>query len=229
VSPTSRRSLLQTTGLAVAAFTGCLDRTALDAPTAGTPTRQRTTDTSAATVTTRPPTEEASETPEPTRPRGDPVSARETYVDGERYTSLPDENAVRVVSAYEHTNHEAVKNGSKPEQEAVYDTVSFERWGHVRCASIAADAVTETTAERLGRDELDASVGVTSRYGGLAVVVARTVTYDRQGNRVSATEVPFEDLVATAPRSVDATVSLATREYETTVPVWTTFFEQWQQ
>jgi hypothetical protein len=101
---------------------------------------------------------------------------RETYVDGERYTALPDENAVRFVSAYKHANHGAVKNDSKPEQEAVYDTVSFGRWGRVRCASIAADAVAETIAERLGHEELDASAGVTSRYDGLAVVVVRTVT-----------------------------------------------------
>ncbi|WP_136589592.1 hypothetical protein [Salinigranum halophilum] len=229
MSPTSRRTLLQTTGLAVAGFAGCLGGTTLDAPTAGTPTRQPTTDTSStAAVTDRPPTEDAPTTPEPTRPRGDPVSAREAYVDGEAYTYLPDEDAVRYVSAYEHGNHEAVENGSAPEREPVYDTVSFERWGRVRCASVASDAVAETTAERLGHDELDASVGITSRGGVPTVVVARTVTYDRQGSRVSATEVPFDDLVAAAPRWVDVTVSLASREYETTVPVWARVFEQWR-
>lgn len=226
----SRRSVLHTTGAAVAALAGCLSDTSIDPPAAATAestSPNPTTAESEPTTTTRPTSGPA--TPQPTRARGEPISTRETYVDGEEYTYLPEERAVQYVSAYRHTNHEAVENGSKPERKPVYDTVSFEHWGEVRCASVAATAVAETTAERLGHEELDASVGVTSRGGVPTVVVSRTVTYDRQGNRISATDVPVDELAATAPQWVEATVSLAGRQYETTVPIWVTFFEQWQQ
>ncbi|AUV83207.1 hypothetical protein C2R22_17440 [Salinigranum rubrum] len=230
MSPTSRRSLLHTVGVAVATLAGCLGGTSVDPPAAATAESTPSTATTAKsdpTTTTRQPS--GPTMPEPTRPRGEPISTREAYVDGEEYTYLPEENAVEYVSAYRHTNHEAVENGSAPEREPVYDTVPFERWGRVRCASVAASTVAETTADRLGHAELDASVGITSRGGVPTVTVARTITYDRQGNRVSATDVPFEDLVAAAPRWVETTVSLAGREYETTVPVWVRAFEQRQQ
>lgn len=224
----SRRTLLQSAGLAVAAFAGCLGDTSVDPPAAATAHSTPTPPTAHSTPTARTSTATEPSTPEPTRARGEPISTRARYVDGEEYTYLPDENAVQYVSAFRHTNRKTVENGSGPEREPVYDTMSFERWGRVRCASVAADAVTATTTDRLDHDELDASVGVTSRGGVQTVVVARTITYDRQGNRVSAIEVPFDSLVATAPRWVETTVSLAAREYSTTVPVWVTCFEQWQ-
>jgi hypothetical protein len=227
MSPPTRRTLLQSAGLAVVAFAGCLDDTSVDPPAAAT--QQPSGPSATATGTEPPVTDTEPETPEPTRAQGEPISARERYIDGAAYTYLPDENAVRYVSAHHHTNHGAVENGSEPERAPVYDTVSFERWGRVRCASTAADAVTTTTAERLGRDGLDASVGTTSRGGVPTVVVARTITYDRQGRRVSQTEVPFDALARTAPQWVDTTVSLAGREYDTTVPVWVRVMEQWQQ
>ncbi|WP_152039876.1 hypothetical protein [Salinigranum salinum] len=226
---TTRRTVLGAASVAVATLAGCLGTETVDPPVAE---RRESTTTAAAstTATEREPVErDDPATPEPTRPRGAPISVRERFTDGDSYTYLEDRNVVRYVSAYRHANREAVENGSASEREPVYDTMSFERWGEVRCASTAANAVGETTAERLGHEELDASVRVGSRGGVLAVVVARTVTYDRQGNRISATEVPFDDLVAAAPRRVDATVSLAGREYDTTVPVWATYFEQWQQ
>ncbi len=229
----SRRAVLHAVGLTAVSLAGCLGDTSVDPPVAATAEApQSTTSESTPVTTTRRPSESTapdSTTPRPTRPRGKPVSTRRAYVDGEEYTYLSEENAVQYVSAYRHTNREAIENGSKPEREPVYDTVSFERWARVRCVSVAASAVAETTAERLGRAELDASVGVTSRGGVPTVVVSRTITYDRQGNRVFATDVPFEDLVAVAPRWVETTVSLATQEYETTIPVWVRVFEQWQQ
>ena len=241
--PSTRRGLLRAAGVAAAvATTGCLG--GVDAPAARTATRTFSTADGDAMSPTEPRGEMTSErapttaestgertpdgtpTPEPTRAQGEPITTREAFVDGDEYTYLNDSNAVEYVSAYRHTNHDAVENGSAPEREAVYDTIPFARWGRTQCANVAATAVAETTAERLDRAELTASVGITSRHDDLSVFVARTVTRDRDGDLVSRTEESFDDLVAAAPRAVDAAVTLAGREHETTVPVWVEFHER---
>ena len=241
--PSTRRAVLRAAGVAAAiATTGCLG--GVDAPAARTASRTfSTADGDAASPTTsstettseRVPTTaespgertpEGTPTPDSTRAQGGPISTRETFVDGDEYTYLNDSNAVEYVSAYRHTNREAIENGSAPEREPVYDTIPFARWGRTRCASVAATAVAETTAERLDRAELTASVGITSRHDDLSVFVARTVTRDREGDLVSRSEESFDDLVAAAPRTVDAAVTLADREHESTVPVWVEFHER---
>ncbi|WP_380677384.1 hypothetical protein [Salinigranum sp. GCM10025319] len=238
--PSTRRALLRAAGVAAAvAVTGCLG--GVDAPAARTETRAtRSTADGDAASPTAPRTETnpdrapatgertpgGTPTPDPTRADGEPISTREAFVDGDEYTYLNDSNAVRYVSAYRHTNREAIENGSAPEREPVYDTIPFARWGRTRCASAAATAVAETTADRLDRAELTASVGITSRHGDLSVLVVRTVTRDRDGDLVSRTEESFDDLVTAAPRTVDATVTLADREHESTVPVWVEFRER---
>lgn len=82
--------------------------------------------------------------------RGADVTVSRTVTDPDpRYDGSRD--AVRIVAAYRHTNHEAVANGSEPPtREPLYEWLPFERWAETECASVAAEAVRDATEKRLG-------------------------------------------------------------------------------
>ena len=163
--------------------------------------------------------------PDPTRAEGEPVSTHETYTDGEEYTYLRETEEVRYVAAYRHADQDEAANGSAPsEREPLYETTAFENRGETRCASVGAAAARNAVTERLDGD-VGASVGVSARDDDLSIVVRCGVTRDRDGNVVDRTDATLAELVASGPRTVDASVSLAGRVYESSVPV----FVEWRE
>ncbi len=160
----------------------------------------------------------------PARPaRGANVAVTRSVVDPDlRYDASRD--AVRVVAAYRHTNHEAVANGSEPPtSEPVYEWLPFERWAEAECASVAAESVRSAIEKRLG-SVAGLGVGVESSGddgdgddgGDLAVSAFLTTTYDRDGNAVSEPDATVAEVAAVAPASVATTVRLGGREHACT-------------
>lgn len=151
----------------------------------------------------------------PTPGEADPISVSKTVED---VTYVPENETVRIVAAYRHTNHEAVENGSEPlEREPVYEEIPWERWAGTECSHVAGEAVAERLTETFGEDH-GASVGVGSRrIDGPPVVVEYAVTYGRDGEKVGETNVVFDRLVAATPRAVTATVTLDGRTATRTV------------
>lgn len=150
------------------------------------------------------------------------VTAREVE-ERDDITYVPENDTVRYVAAWRHTNHEDVEAGETPEREATYDTVPFTEWATRRCIFAAARAGADHV-----RSELDIAVprsisgGVSSSVDGeeTAAIVESVETYDRDGNLVHETGVAFDRLVATTPRTVTATYVFGDRTAERDVPIY---------
>ncbi|KAB1187365.1 MULTISPECIES: hypothetical protein [Haloferax] len=150
------------------------------------------------------------------------VTVREVE-DRENIAYIPENDTIRYVSAWRHTNHEAVEAGEKPEREAVYDTLPFTEWAARRCTFAAARAAADHVRTELDvADPRSISGGVSSRVEGerSAAVVESVETYDWDGNLVHETGVAFETLVAATPRTVHATYVFGERETQLDVPVY---------
>lgn len=152
---------------------------------------------------------------EPVHPRGDPVAVERTITDRPGYADdieyFPSNGTVR---------HVTVRSGDRP---AGFDTRSFEEWGRGETAKAGLDRVREATAVRLGTDGFGSAVGRAPADAGtdtLVIWVQVATTYDRDGEVRSTPTVPFERLVATAPRAVDTTVTLESDTFSRTVPVF---------
>ncbi|WP_241432358.1 hypothetical protein [Halogeometricum borinquense] len=167
----------------------------------------------------------AESTPEPTRGEAAALSVSETIDDVEY---VPENETVKIVTGYRHTNHEAVKNGSKPEREPMYDEIPWKQWATTECASVAGTAVHDMLTDKFG-DNHGVSVGVTSQYGDdPSLSVAHTILYNRDGEQISETSVGFDRLVEVTPREVTATVTLDGRTATRTIPAWVEYSKMHQ-
>ena len=211
----SRRTLLRRAAAVAGslAATGCLG----GAPAADGFDGGASPDGTASARTDARPTDDTDATPAstdaPARPaRGANVTVVRTVTNPDlRYNESRD--AVRVVVAYRHTNHEAVANGSEPPtREPVYEWLPFDRWAETECATVAAKAVRGAIEKRLG-SVTGLGVGGGGGSDGDRVVSAHlTTTYDRDGNVVSEPDATVSEVAAVAPASVAVTVRLGGRE-----------------
>ena len=204
-----RRALLS--ALTAAGLAGCLGGTAPETapPNDAPPTDSATTDPATASSDTR------SDPPSgPVRCRGEPVSAERTvddptgYDDGIEY--FPENGTVRFVSV--RSGDEAVR----------FDEMSFERWASVECAEAGLERVRAVTEDRLGTDEFGSSIGQSPGLLPSNDLVVRldVATRVEDGETAAPPAVSLSRLADAAPRSVDATVTLAGDTFSRTVPVF---------
>ena len=191
-----RRALLATLAATTAGTAGCLDRLA-----SGTVLGRTTSSTGP------PPSK-------PVRCRGDPVAVERTLADEPGYDDgieyFPRNATVRYV---------AMENADGP---VSFGTFRFREWASMEAAEAGVERVREVTETRLGTDRFGSGVG---QPPGLSLgnsLVVRLVAPVRveDGKTVETDAVELSRLVEAAPRSVDATVSLAGDEFSRTVPVF---------
>lgn len=156
----------------------------------------------------------------PVRCRGDPVAAERTVEDVPGFADdveyHPENRTVRYVRYW--SGDEPVKFG----------TMSFERWAATESAEAGVERVRAATAERLGTDAFGSATGEppgfrlpSGFHTWVAPVVTLHVSTEYEGDEVVRTpSVELSRLVEVAPRSVEATVSLAGDSYSRTVPVF---------
>jgi hypothetical protein len=168
-----------------------------------------TTDSGASGTTTGKPASEF------VRCRGDPVSAERSVTDEPGYEDddmeyFPENETVRYVAA---------RSRGEP---AKYSTIAFDDWASLECAEAAAVRTREVTADRLGTDEFGSAIGRPPEFadGDDSVVRLSLETRVEDGETVSTPTVSRDQLADAAPRSVEATVSLADEEFSRTVPVF---------
>ncbi|WP_411967385.1 hypothetical protein [Haloferax sp. YSSS75] len=150
------------------------------------------------------------------------VTAREVE-DRENVAYIPENDTVRYVAAWRHTNHEEVEAGEKPEREATYDTLPFTEWATRRCTLAAARAAADHVRSELEVAEprsIRGSVSSSVEDEERAVVVESVESYDWEGNLVHETGVEFEALVAATPKTVHATYVFGDQTAERDVPIY---------
>lgn len=225
-----RRALLTSAGLALSMpLTGCLDTDGAIRPENNTSTPTQTL--SEIETTTR--TDHSQQgtacgsVPEsrgPDRGQSDVELDVHDVEDDEDVEYLPEENEVRYVAAHHYPPREqaeeAREQGKTPEPEPRYDTTPADRWGKQRCRSAAAIAAAEHVQEELDAENISGGVtsGLTDDNEG--VTVNTRTSLDRECNVVYDTDVEYEELVATTPRTVSASYEMDGFEYELDVPVF---------
>lgn len=151
----------------------------------------------------------------PIRGEAEPVSAERSVTDKHGYTDdmeyFPSNRTVR---------YEATTGIPK-----YYDTMSFERWGELETASLAADRAKALAVDRLGaaEDAVSAWIGVPPDGAPTDLLVTGlqiATGENRDGEVIHTPSVTLPDLVEVTPRAVDATVSLDGDSYSRTVPVY---------
>jgi len=148
----------------------------------------------------------------------EPISVNTTLNrSGLRY--YPDNDTIRYVAAYRHSNHEAVANGSAtPEREPVYESVPVEEWLAVEAPYAGADAVRERITARLdGTHSL--STGVSSTDNGSRIMVATRTLLSREGEVLSTPNVTFDRLRSVTPANVTVTITVDEHSQTRTYPV----------
>lgn len=206
----SRRTLLQQIGVGSGiALTGCLGDTSSGRTS---PTRQpeRETTSEYSTLPEQHPTPS-----EPMRCQGEPVSAERSmsdepgYEDGFEY--FPSNETVRIVAA---------RSGGEPVR---FKSMSIERWSQFESGKVGLQRVREATATRLGTSDFSSGVGdppASTSTDSIAIRLGVVTEFDQQGEVISTPSVPVSKLVATAPRSVDVTMSLKEHTLTQRIPVF---------
>lgn len=151
------------------------------------------------------------------RGEASPVTV-ETTVDRDGIEYLEDGDAVRYVAAYRAPENFTATDGP-PTRTPVYETVAFEEWAEVECASAGSTRVVEAVRSRVDGGSA-ISGGVTSRDNTTVILVIHQTLLDVEGNVLSEPDVGFDRLVAAAPRSVAVELRLEEREHACTVPVY---------
>ncbi|MFC6973935.1 hypothetical protein ACFQL1_03465 [Halomicroarcula sp. GCM10025709] len=100
-----------------------------------------------------------------------------------------------------------------------HGTEPFDAWARRTAIEHAAETVLSVVDRRLDEDLSGVGRGIRSLLFGLVVTVDHTVTRNRDGEVVGEPTVPMEQLLATAPRTMRATVELDGRSLERPVPV----------
>lgn len=154
----------------------------------------------------------------PVRGQSDADVETEGVEDDENVEYLPEEDAVRYVSAWRTTNPTELEE--PPEREPVYDTVPFERWGKTNCVTAAARAAADHAAAELGVAELGSGVSFGIDGRDRAAFVSISTLYDREGDVISEPSVEFDALVAATPATVHATYRLEDQEYALEAPIY---------
>lgn len=158
----------------------------------------------------------STETPSsPARCRGEPVTTERFVTDDPGYDDgiehYPSNGTVRIVT---------VRSGDEP---VAFESWSFEEWSRYRVTEIGQERVRAATARRLGTDEFGSGIGSPPAFASLdgpVVWLNLSTVLDQDGEVTSTPSVAFSTLVAHAPCSVEATVSLDGERYERTVPVY---------
>lgn len=152
---------------------------------------------------------------EPVRCQGEPVSAERTitdepgYEDGLEY--YPDNETVRFVAA---------RSGGEP---AEFGTWTVEEWGAIESAEVGLERAREVTADRLGTNEFASGVGTPPEATppeARAISLEIVTELDRDGEVISTSPVSLSQLVEAGPRSVAVTLSLDSKTFERTMPVF---------
>ena len=202
-----RRALLISLAAAPVGLAGCLgDATyrtvsAADAP----PDEEATRD--AGPSSTHPPSK-------PVRCRGDPVSVERTMSDAPGYSDnieyYPGNATVRFVAV--RSSERAVRFGE----------MSFERWASTECAEAGLERVRAATEAHLASDEFGSGIGQSPGLLPSRDLVIRLNVATRVDGEETAEPpaVSLSRLADAAPRSVDATVSLAGDSFSRAVPVF---------
>ncbi|AFK19692.1 hypothetical protein E6P09_01695 [Haloferax mediterranei ATCC 33500] len=221
--PSSRRRFVQALGATgLFSFGGCLtDERGAEKPATETTTSRTTVKTTAQrSPTTAEPTSEQTPAVAPTyeKVRGEaaPVSASQKFTENDGYEYLEEEDEVRYVAAYRSSTGNETRA-------PVYDTISFDDWATSECASVARQAVMTALYQALGESNLDSIVAsVRGRNTGSATItILHQTVLSRSGSVVSQPTIPFDELVATTPRSATGTVNLDGAEpAERTSEVW---------
>ncbi|MFC4449941.1 hypothetical protein [Halorussus aquaticus] len=152
------------------------------------------------------------------RGRADPVSV-EGEVERDAVEYLPENDAVRYVSAWVHSDHEAFVAGENTEREPRYATTPFDEWAPTECAHVGARHVLEVVRTRLERGSDDVSYTVGTENGSKVIYMTYSTTYGRNGSVFSEPSVDHDGLVEATPQSVTATISIDGRNHTETVPV----------
>lgn len=128
---------------------------------------------------------------------GDPASVERTVTD-DSVEYLPASDAVR----YDHGGRD-----------------SFGRWAYFETAELVAETVVPLVNDRLEVDVEGVGRGIRGLLFGSVVTVDHAVSRDREGRVLSEPNVSVADLVAVAPPTVTATVTLDGRSHTRDVPV----------
>ena len=207
-----RRALLSAlTAAGTAASAGCLGDASGTAPDDDGPSPADADIRDAGTDATRPRSDPPSK---PVRCRGDPVSVERSVTDAPGYADdieyYPGNATVRFVAV--RSSEKAVRFGE----------MSFERWASMECAEAGLERVRAATEARLASDEFGSGVGQSPGLLPSHDLVIRLNVATRIGGDGTADPpaVSLSRLADAAPRSVDATVSLAGDSFSRTVPVF---------
>lgn len=155
----------------------------------------------------------------PVRGQSDVDVETEAVEDDENVEYLPEEDAVRYVSAWRTTNLTELEE-EPPEREPVYDTVPFDRWGKTNCVTAAARAAADHAAAELGAEAIGSGVSFGIEGRDRAAFVSISTVLDREGDVVSEPSAEFDALVATTPATVHATYRLEDQEYALEAPIY---------
>jgi hypothetical protein len=98
-------------------------------------------------------------------------------------------------------------------------TQPFDKWARSECVEIGANEVVPVVANRLDKAVEGVGSGVRYLIFGPVISVDHIVTRDRDGSIVSEPNVPLDQLISVAPRTMTVTVSLDGHEYSTQIPV----------
>ena len=218
-SSTRRRWLCLLGSLGLSGLAGCLDAVGQGLRGRGdTPTHPETSTPSPAVKTWA---RQATPTP-PTRAEGASVTTERTIVDepgykDDQFEYLPETNTVRYVA------------GTSLAGITEFETTSFEAWARREAASIGFQYAEQVTETRLWADGLNSGVGrppgADTTTEELAIKLEMLKVVDRDGNVSEWPPVRFSELVATAPRTVDVTVTIAGNTYTDTFPVYVRYYE----
>ncbi|WP_136688608.1 hypothetical protein [Halorhabdus amylolytica] len=140
-------------------------------------------------------------------------------LDRSEITYYPDNDTIRYVAAYHHTNHEEVVNGTAPpDREPIYEFVPAEEWLAVQAPYAGADAVREQVTSRLAGNH-SLSTGVSSADNGTRVTVATRTLLSRDGEVLSTPNVTFDRIQTVTPTNVTVTISVGEHSLTRTYPV----------
>ena len=221
-----RRALLAATGTALTSLCGCLESPPADTratePTATSQNRITQSPTATPTPTDTPMDDQPtiSDSQGPARGQSDAKVTTEVVETDENVEYIAENDTVRYVAAWKHTNHEEVQEGAEPERKPVYETTPFDSWARTEAYTAAAKAAAEHANTKLGGNEVGGGITSTIEGKDLAPIVSVQTVLDREGEVVSEASVSFEELVAVTPASVDVIYRLSDQAVQLTAPIY---------
>ena len=182
-------------------------------------------------------------TPEsPGREPGDPTTtdspttdspATREYPTTVRATTTIDREGIEYVSANDTVRYVARwrtnTSGETITRKPIYETIEFEEWAEIECASVAAARVTDVIRERVEGDAESISSAVTTEEGTPIVVVQYRTLLNRDGEVISEPTVPYERVKRVAPRKVAVSLTFEGRKHHCVVQVKTRRIEVRQE